>query len=157
MCFVIQRKNRAAKIADSDIICFKLLRSTRRNGKVTLKPYFYHSGTYQFGKLNPHVKIKPNWYDNWINEGYHSYSDGSKMMSFGSTYVMVQCIIPKGTRYYYNSTTNEYVSETIKIVKEITPVNCEKYYGSEWKKYHTANSKYTSIKQYMDNYKSKHG
>jgi len=33
--------------------------------------------------------------------------------------VIVKCIIPKGTKYYYNPGDQEYVSLAIKLVKEL--------------------------------------
>ena len=55
-----------------------------------------------------------------VNEGYHSYT--TKEEAIRRTFdkrIAVQCIIPKGTRYYCNPDDKEYVSETIIIQKKL--------------------------------------
>jgi hypothetical protein len=125
MCFFIQFKNRKLLIAEIDIVCYK-------SGFVVDVPSFTKTGSkglisdckkhlYRAGKKQTKVELKKqlgfNENGNWdisiiINEGYHSYST-NKLPFF----VQAECIIPKGTKYYYNDKYNHYVSETIMLKK----------------------------------------
>jgi hypothetical protein len=76
---------------------------------------------YQPGVLQPRIRIKKaeasdgNW---GIFRGYHSYTskacaDASNDSDGEYKEIVRSFIIPKGTRYYHNANTEEYVSETI--------------------------------------------
>ena len=76
---------------------------------------------YQPGVLQPRVRIKKavNPYDDYfIFRGYHSYTSKARADANNDSdgeykEIVRSFIIPKGTRYYHNANTEEYVSETI--------------------------------------------
>jgi hypothetical protein len=122
MCFIISPKYPESKIAEKDIICYKILnRKTSphqtwfvykrnwRNEKVDLCPHQIFDEGEEPGSF---PKI-------WINEGYYSYKKFWQYVPKYNDYSQVprahfricKMIIPKGAKYWENET--EYVSETI--------------------------------------------
>ncbi len=118
MCFETTKSARA-KIAKTDIVCWKVLRLD--NTPI----YECRNPPYIKGKINPNVKIKKviDFGEYSINEGYHSFKEKKVprgyMIAREQFRNYPQClkkfIIPAGTRYFENET--EYVSETIMLVK----------------------------------------
>lgn len=113
MCFYIEYNNdkpKIAKIADKDIICYKTL-GIRGNTLISaVKGFSYEMGKKYCKKRFPSRTIKNQLH----GEGFHSYT------SCRSAYngcIVVECIIPKGTRYYSNK--HEYCSEAIVINKVV--------------------------------------
>ena len=125
MCFYIDLKHSKIKVATKDITCYKRIRDT-------FQPEHYHSSDsgdcaaiMESYKLNEPNKIVPLIIDKSsciINKGYHSYSNKKSLdlllQKRDRKLIKVLCIIPKDTKYYYNSLHREYVSETI-IIKKI--------------------------------------
>jgi len=106
MCFRTTKSARA-KIAKTDIECWKLL------CKWNIAPC--QGMRYFKGKRNCNVKIKTECYNNisyFIYQGYHSYKsiELAERSPLCHDYIK-KFIIPAGTRYFENKT--EYVSETI--------------------------------------------
>ena len=113
MCFVTTESVKA-KIAKNDIKCWKVLFPRLGGNKYEspVESFHYHPGR----KTKKVILNKVN--SRIINEGYHSYitkkdAENSSLMC-GSKEIY-KMIIPKGTRYFSNST--EYVSETIILVQ----------------------------------------
>ena len=112
MCFIIDKNHKRRKTAKEDITCYKVMNRcfTKVNVfKSTVRGYEY--------KLNKLVRSKlqrPIFGE--INKGLHSYS--TIQHAFGRR-VVIQCIIPKGAKYYYSERHREYVSNKIIPVEVI--------------------------------------
>lgn len=108
-----------SKKAESDITCYKLVFKKDKfisiviNFKYELNKLYKAKG---FVKVN---REKHDFYCN-INNGFHSYRTLKDAKEVGSSaYVVLKCIIPKGTEYWENSDmgwTREYCSQKIKTV-----------------------------------------
>lgn len=121
MCFFAIKKYGKIKIAHKDIVCYKTLMYNMQS--------FWKYHQYYFDKLEPKLRLKNVCSDKEfvrIEEGYHSFSTEEKVMaeyehwsySYKNLIQMVKCIIPKGSRYYYDPDTSSYVSNQI-IIKEV--------------------------------------
>jgi hypothetical protein len=114
MCFIVDfNSNPFYKIADKDIVCYKLLESNYQPFYKSSKP------PYKRRKLMPIVELNIQYIngEEEIFHGYHSYIKREEAIRIGDVFLDVdfhicKFIIPKGTKYYQNK--NEYVSETIK-------------------------------------------
>ena len=126
MCFCVL-KNQRVKTAKEDIVCYKIIHADLRSN-MQLFQYEYGK-TYKIKKFPEYIKI-PDFYSatphHWshstriINEGFHSYITlpPPPPSAYGFK-LLVECIIPKGSRYHFNKKHNEYVSNSIKIVKKL--------------------------------------
>lgn len=123
------------QIAKEDITCYKYVKVSE-GGKITSSFRGYDYG--RFGDKQPTVKIRAKFIQGrtehlvntyGIREGYHTFIQKPKKYSIDYYFaefnreVMVECIIPKGTRYTkggINSRidTDGYVSENI-IIKKV--------------------------------------
>ena len=116
MCFSGHLLMRA-HTAKEDIVCYKIL--DYNNGRY-LAPFFPIE--YKFNKVNKKETLKKEWgIFTWIiNCGYHSFIDKNHAIDFYASRIfgriIMECVIPRGTKYYKNK--NTYVSETI-ILKKI--------------------------------------
>jgi len=115
MCFSISRKKefRTSKIASEDITVYKVCHLHTRKVFSYYKRFEYKRGevcTVKHFRRCEDCKTS-------IDEGFHSYSNKVKAdrnMSFIFPYERIcKFTIPKGTKYYYNPQTEEYVSLAI--------------------------------------------
>lgn len=112
MCFWIHNDHAEAKIAEEDIVCYKVITNFDRS-----LHYFYYykpNTTYEYVELQ---KLISYWPDDMpsIEKGYHSYSTYKfALRGLVPWMKVVKFIIPKGTEYYYNPDHNEYVSSVIR-------------------------------------------
>ena len=106
MCFYVPN-NQKVKTATKDIVCYK---ETYRN----LLSY-HHYFQYEVGKTYS-IDNFPKYYENTIDEGFHSYISKISLYNIGNLF-RLKCIIPKGSKYHVNKERNEYVSNSIKIIK----------------------------------------
>ncbi len=144
MCFTIDQNHPEAKIAEEDIVCYKLFNSAGRTSFSENKNFLFSickGFKYKKGARYDDCKIDPIGRINGIiEEGIHSYCKPATVCESPYKYlesiptfnkwidsVQVKCIIPKGTVYYLNevwdsstSTANlaTYVSESIIIGKD---------------------------------------
>ena len=113
MCIFVQDKK--LKIAEKDIICYKVLKRKSLYDSTPVSPYHYEM-EWDFDKV--FTAPEPKWpldyskyHRGWFtNDGYfYSYQDYSdayellKKMSWDGSammYMIVKCTIPKGTQYY---------------------------------------------------------
>ena len=120
MCFIIKKKNRnipLPKTSRKDIVCWKVLNSNfdpiifYRNHSNYLNKGVYVakcSKGKEISNLTPvyHEHIFGyHWY--FINEGLHFYKDRERAKircSTGRHRILRKFIIPKGTKYFSNST-----------------------------------------------------
>jgi hypothetical protein len=118
MCFVIDRvEESSARIAKRDMVCYKVfskysISKDKKRVKSLYQSFKYDFG-YEYYQTTPIVSS-----GNTIGEGLHSYSVKRKaklIATWRAGGVILPCVIPKGTRYYYNSIRKEYVSEAIII------------------------------------------
>lgn len=118
MCFYIDSKHQNKKKAKRGITCYKIL---LRNWKSTVRDFEYIQGITYLD--NDALNLERGIFGtDVINRGYHSYSSKNKVLqAYGLRdfyyKMIVKCIIPKGSEYYYNSDLKEYVSNQI-IIKE---------------------------------------
>ena len=112
MCFIIDFNHQKQLVADKDIICYK--RSDKYTDNKTFIPEWYCDFVYKLGKR---YKTRIHEDDGFISKGFHSYSSTKRFTQFAYRYV--ECIIPKGSKYYFNPTDMEYVSNQIIIKKNI--------------------------------------
>lgn len=106
MCFFVHDRHKKVKIAKKNIRCWKV-------GEVH-KTYFlsrYWDFRYSFGKLYKRKYLTVR--DSVISRGFHSYSQKGDIF-IGE---IIEAVIPRGARYYYDPTNHEYVSNKIKILK----------------------------------------
>ena len=128
MCLII--KQLEPKIADKDIICYKLVKRTKTKG---IYESIFRGFEYIIRQLyisNIDIRfvskiIKPYIYSCfYIIEGgmFHSYVDRFWVISNTSPYyTALKCIIPKGAYYFIGSFDYKpsYASSQIKILEEI--------------------------------------
>lgn len=127
MCFWIDRIKKDSIVAAEDIECKKvvykvgwwnirqLLSWSLFEGKIYRSQFrdFYYTTNF----LQKKIDLKINSY--FIDKGYHSYHMNKKEILHQSDLVCIKCIIPKGTLYYKNDSSKEYVSETIIVTDTI--------------------------------------
>lgn len=109
MCFFIDVYHQMVKTAKTNIVCWKRFDI----GKEYCSPiqgFEYKKGiVYYEDRFNEHALYM-------VNTGLHSYSTEKKAKREKySDEKIVQCIIPKGSKYYYNSYEEEYVSDHLFI------------------------------------------
>jgi len=141
MCFTIESKNCKKKIAEKDIVCYKVVDIKIFSDKEVIKG-MWHEFIYKLHKTYEEPKpFKRGCNKIEIETGFHSYADikntiyyvknsyvvneyydpkliktqQAKTNIFLST-VIVKCVIPKGAEYYYNERQQEYVSNKIRLV-----------------------------------------
>jgi len=124
MCFYVPKRQRI-KIAENDITCYKIVEvcSNTKTLRSQFLGFFYNfKETYKIKKEFPQYKkvdlITKS--KRVIDKGFHSYIEMSysHRSHFPSNFTkIVECIIPKGSKYHVNEEMNEYVSESIKIIK----------------------------------------
>lgn len=127
MCFIVSNKYPVELIASRNIPCYKVVNNDYSS--------LFHCGSLYYDKykkyyakkedtddklevLNVEPAVVGNLECDIINEGIHSYSPFRYKNALCDTKV-IYCIIPKGERYYYNSTDNEYVSLSIRRIPYI--------------------------------------
>lgn len=120
MCFLVDPKHSHKQIAKRDIVCYKVLSESYTSP--------YYSQKYEINKIYKHYigrAFNTGFEDAVIEEGFHSCSTKKYAISFRRRliinpqckFIIVRCIIPQGSEYYYNSEEKEYVSNQI-IIKE---------------------------------------
>lgn len=128
MCFVKEVFNYTHKVAEEDIVCYKVMlryESKRKPGWLSLYQHFiYEQGEVYEEKFSEHlIRIFDDLPQLRCNV-YHSYSDLSGLdvieinwCAHGQV-VLVKCIIPKGAIYWVNKYKHQYASTAIKVVSE---------------------------------------
>ena len=109
MCFIVSPCNTKVKIAEKDIICWKIMFPNPDGhyiSAVRCKTYTKHE------RYNIKFRIKNMNREPFseINIGFHSFK---KKQYHSKWAALVKCIIPKGTRYFENDI--HFVSESIII------------------------------------------
>ncbi len=127
MCFYVSNnlKHRRVKVAKKDIICYKVLINEKKHKFLyaPLRSFTYQIRRNCFFSFTKKQKLKVILFGSryQIHEGFHSFSNKKKLrgkIGFGSRKAFL-CVIPKGSEYFYNPEKMEYVSEYIRVVKQI--------------------------------------
>ena len=132
MCLFINQLK--PKIADKNIICYKLVKRTKVKGiyksifqkfEYTIKKLYINNISIECSNsVIKHFKIQGiEGGDYFIEEGmFHSYANCSHaVLNHAPDEFIVKCIIPKGAYYYkgYYGGLASYASSQIKILEEI--------------------------------------
>ena len=122
------------KIADKDIVCYKLVKRTKIKGiyKSSFQRFEYiirrlYTNNLNIKCANNIIKYFKSQYlgtsNYFIEEGmFHSYaSKSSPILSPLPWWALLKCIIPKGAYYFegYFDDSPSYASSQIKILEEI--------------------------------------
>lgn len=116
MCFFIDKKHRKVKIAKKNIVCYKrfdLFRDWVRGYVSPIRGFIYEKNILYYEKS---FDTKAS---NTVDVGLHSYAtlEEAKRNKYRNEQI-VRCIIPNGSKYYYNSKNKEYVSDHLFIGTE---------------------------------------
>ena len=114
MCFHIHSSYLEELTAKEDIACYKLLYPSLRS---ICEGYQYSLNT--IFELNHDLRVDQDQdYGGTITKGYHSYTTIEATLASNlrhSMHEIFACIIPSGSKYYYNPDREEYVSNQIII------------------------------------------
>lgn len=135
MCFYIRNNEKEATLYEAleDITCYKLLYNNLQS------PYLYYRYTLNKKvksklKIPKHINKKGNLqfkvhkkYDKGFNiltieQGLHSYTNLKKARyknMYGWDQSIFKCKIPKGSLFYKNNYTEEYVSNQLIVIKRV--------------------------------------
>ena len=124
MCFHIHPKYPEPKLAETDIICYKVVRKRSFTNEFYS---IYEMFRYKLKEIYSRTSfgIVKTFYEDVIYEGFHSYSILDKAIDqyAGHHGCIIKCIIPEGTIYYYNPEDSEYVSLQIIPIKRISKIS----------------------------------
>lgn len=123
MCFYVQNnENSKPKVAKQDIKCYKVFYRSDCYGNQygSYVKSYYQNFLYKIGvlyELDGYINPIKTYWGATIEVGLHSYSTLYKAteQGWGRDKVIYECIIPKGSTYYYNDRHDEYVSDQIII------------------------------------------
>jgi hypothetical protein len=122
MCFIVHPGYNKVSIALKDIPCWKLF--FRIGGgyyRSIVQARLYKLGNLERAKKNLKVIRSLKIKEGGIWAGIHSFMEKDTAKNSGWSYgVIVECIIPKGTKYFYNPKIKEYVSLAIILIKEVS-------------------------------------
>lgn len=112
MCFFIDVYHQMVKTAKTNIVCWKRF-DIGKGYCSPIQGFEYEGGiVYYEDQFNEHALYM-------VNTGLHSYStEKEAKREKYSDEKIVKCIIPKGSKYYYNSYKEEYVSDHLFIGTE---------------------------------------
>ena len=115
MCFLIHNDHQVSQIATEDIVCFK--RMIPFNHNILITPY--RDFEYKIGKTYS-AEFSDKLGIGIIEEGLHSYTNKERAKLWKtSDEIVVKCIIPKGSIYYFNPNDEEYVSNKLYVKKTL--------------------------------------
>lgn len=141
MCLI--PTHRFPKIAKESIVVLKLVKKDKFEKETYWPPYVYTNFKYELGKRQKaHSRLWISWiilrnmFSKGIESGFiHSarypkekdfpYDGGTEGVintcwSWGKSYALLKCVIPKGSFYYVNDTIREYASREIIPIKDVT-------------------------------------
>ena len=126
MCLVI--KQLEPKIADKDIICYKLVKRTKTKGAYKSSFQGFEYVIRQLYTNNINIKFSHKlvyhreFFGYFISKGmFHSYANYLSAITILPNCVTLKCIIPKGAYYFegYFGNYPSYASSQIRILEEI--------------------------------------
>lgn len=99
-------------VACKDIICYKVVNPANMDGvfRSMFQEFRYSLGVKYVEKKFTGIVRAHN-----VREGFHSYRTISVAQNHRgyAPYVLIKCVIPKGSRYYESYTGAEYCSDTL--------------------------------------------
>lgn len=115
MCFYINEKTPELRIAESDITCYKIIKKTWFSFLgfyISIHKGFLYWFKHKFSCKKVMLCVVNDF---CIYEGYHSYTTKYQADRNKWVYkaVVKEFVIPKGTTYYIDEDSQEYVSEKI--------------------------------------------
>jgi hypothetical protein len=128
MCFDKEVSNYTHKVAEEDIVCYKVVFRYESEGKPRwsslYQHFIYEQGELYEEKFSDRLLRFFDGLTRLKSNVYHSYSDLCGIDVIDSRWlgthqaVLVKCIIPKGSIYWVNEHEQQYASNAIKIVRE---------------------------------------
>lgn len=126
MCFdkVMNGKYEDVQVATEDIKCYKkLYLSTYGN---IISPYqgmkYFSVNTKESKVIKKAKFVKNHKSHGTIYNGLHTYSNKKIALNNSGEKRLYDAIIPKGTKYYYNPSRHEYVSEKLIVYNKIKKI-----------------------------------
>ncbi len=142
MCFTIHEEHLEVKIATEDITCYKIFLDNARTmptkrEHITRERFEYRTPFQQCLVKKEALmvaEIKPSYFDraHELSYGIHSLTSLKAATSYRAKYeitnraVFAKCTIPKGSEYYYNPDTNQYISNQLQLGEEIKNIRTQK-------------------------------
>jgi len=121
------------RTTNSAVTCYKICKRTSSAIKYMSLVQQYQ---YTMGVIQPRIKdfpqVNPPHLDNpeerqllaySIGQGFHSYAHMPSAKGLESNCIIIKCLIPKGSNYYYSKEHDEYVSDKIMLSIEIENPN----------------------------------
>lgn len=113
-----------ARTADKDITCYKVVHPGDRWKmpsnvfKSVVMDFQYKLGvTYEEPKFKTTPVFDENSAGGFVYKGFHSYRKLSVATYWTSKWnVILKCVIPAGSKYYYDPDKNQYCSNKLKVI-----------------------------------------
>lgn len=121
MCFYIHKDHKKVKITKKNIICWKRFKVNGIELNIYYSPYYHFPYIKNIVYYEDSIlkKDQKKFVFDEIHSGFHSYTSRYEAeMWKNSNEFISQCIIPKGSRYYHNPQTKQYVSDHLFIGTE---------------------------------------
>ena len=111
--------------AEKDITCYKVVNPANMDGMFRCEFRFFE---YSLGVKYIEKEFSETVYSCTVHKGFHSYRTIAVAQFHASTpYVLIKCVIPKGSRYYESYSGDQYCSDTL------IPVAWKPLWKCEWK------------------------
>lgn len=127
MCFEIHPDHSEVKVATEDIVCYKFF-TPHTLGVDYVTPFqrvrvpkksLMES---ELGQTDFDFRLDRSW----VSLGIHSLTTldealayRARVLSHSFITIYVKCVVPKGSTYYFNPDTNQYVSNKLQLGEEI--------------------------------------
>jgi hypothetical protein len=129
MCFYVDAENPVEMVAATDIPCFKVLKHDMRGAICApiQHCFFYFRSISLRRRRRVRSILNPSEVERYgtIDEGLHSYSTYDKAYKSSYGYCVHRAYIPKGARYWYNSESEEYVSDRLVVTRKKISIQSE--------------------------------
>lgn len=98
-------------VALKDITCYKVVNPANMDGMFRS---MFQEFKYSLGVKYVEEKFTGIVRDHAVREGFHSYRTISAAQKYTSApYVLIKCVIPKGSRYYESRSGEQYCSDAL--------------------------------------------
>lgn len=101
-------------IAENDITCYKVVNAANMDGVFRSE---FREFKYSLGVKYVEKDFPGTVYSCTVHKGFHSYRTlGVARHHALPQYVLLMCLIPKGSAYYESYTGDQYCSDSLKVV-----------------------------------------